>query len=177
MPVYGVHTERIPGLAGVSSPVDTVGNAHTPRCQLIPLLATGSQGGRNYSQCTWRWLILHSSYLLHSLANSFSFLHSDYPEFLILQLTNHICAICQIANCIDSGSTGPPVASIFPQFHVTISFPVTAHGIQSSIKPRLKDNHLTNQAPAWLGFCLFHLRHRTINVPAWICILITTREE
>lgn len=65
------------------------GCTHT---MLISLLATGRKGSWNYCQYTWGWLFIHSSYFPLSLSSSFSFLHSSYPECLILQLRDHhIC--------------------------------------------------------------------------------------
>lgn len=163
-----------PRLAGVSSLVDTAANAHVPRLKLLSLRATERKGGLNCSQHTWEWLALPSPYALHSPSRSFSFLHSDEPELLILQLRHclHGWPKCQWHWL---GKYSSPVAPIFPQFHVTICLLVTLHGTRSSVKVPLKDNHpKTKRSLAGQRFHLLHLRHRTINAPHWICVCIRT---
>lgn len=96
-----------PRLAGVSSLVDTAANAHMPRFKLLSPLATGRKGGLNRSKRTWEWLALPSSYALHSPSCSFSFLHSDEPELLILQPRHCVCTGGQNVNGIGSESTLP----------------------------------------------------------------------
>lgn len=125
VPVYGVDTEQIAGLAGVSSLVDTAGRAHAPRRELITLLATArkGRGSKNHSRSTWGWwFYIHLTLCTHHLI--------PLPLYTVITLSSWSCdhgiVFAQVAKVPTAlaQEVQLPFAPIFLQFHVTICLPV-----------------------------------------------------